>query len=273
MQQTSEDWKDVALTLSTASPLTGSAIPVLNTRYISLGRTRSYKSTFGSSFSSSRPPGTVFPTSGPGFPSSGYDATVGFKSAVASDGFVSNKSASQDLPFYSSGVHPLPSVAMPRRSRRSSSTSSIDGPQQDADQERTRRSRSRNRTVSPHEFVRVPLSGLATSRMVTATEGTISSTFDIEGLSTIPSDDSYHRVSIAVSLLLLCLCAIVRLRRIHCEFYTEPGSDRQFGVGVCPIRDSIRFPAMPSQKHQQLRVTRRFVSGVVIFFRSLTLLP
>jgi len=207
MQQTSEDWKDVSLTLSTASPLTGSAIPVLNTRYISLGRTRGSKSVFSSSFSSSRPSGTAFA-------SSGYGGTIGFKSGGAIDGAV--------LPLIPSecGFPGPPPAVIERRSRRSSSTSSIDGPQQDADGERSHRSRSRSRTISPQV---VQLSGPGTAaRMVTPTEGTISSTFDIEGLSTIPSDDSYHRVSIAsldltASLEWVCVPSMIPSAFLQCQ--------------------------------------------------------
>ncbi len=39
----------------------------------------------------------------------------------------------------------------------------------------------------------------AASRRVSANEGTMNSTFDIAGKSNIPSDDSYHKVSIVVS--------------------------------------------------------------------------
>ena len=44
---------------------------------------------------------------------------------------------------------------------------------------------------------------------VTVSEGAISSTFGIDGLSTIPSDNSSHKVSIAVS------CRVFRVKAIN----------------------------------------------------------
>ena len=123
-QSTGEDWKEVLLTLSTASPLLGTAVPQVQPWRISAVMPR--------------PP------------------VYRFSSALATG---------------AAGALPPPSPApQMRRSRKVSHS---------LDEEVT--------------FDQGP--------SIQVREGAISSTFAIEGLSTIPSDQSSHKVSIAVSAL------------------------------------------------------------------------
>jgi uncharacterized protein (TIGR02231 family) len=137
-QSTGEDWEDVSLTLSTASPLLGSAVPKVQPWRIAVHRPIPIYRTFGAT-----PCGALVP-----------------------------QAAAQAAP-------PSPPILNRRRTHTVSSYS-VD--------------EAIVFNEGPNIHVR---------------EGAISSTFAIEGLSTIPSDNSSHKVSIAVSAVLLSRAIIL----------------------------------------------------------------
>lgn len=173
-QETGEDWEGVSLTLSTASYRPPRAVPS-----ITPWRITAYKPPFVDQFRIHR--------TRRGFSPIGRSRSRSPTRVVARGGF------NELVPIPVSVVDP-PSPERRRHSRSRSRSS------------RYRRSRSRSRSwdsVRHRRRSRSPVARAfdAAQNRVVVREGLISASFDINGLSNVPSDNASHKVSVAVSFL------------------------------------------------------------------------
>ena len=179
-QETGEDWKGIALTLNTASPLVGSEIPKLGPWTI----------------------GTQFPIVPPVTTQAACSAMVPLSRSM---------DYSQDRSL------PVPPIAFEKPSFRS------------------------RRVIAK------------------ANDGAVSSSFEVEGSSNIPSDGSSHKVSIVVSLACRVLFS-VSFSHFCVDFRTIINS----AMGNCSKDITLRFPTVPYQKYQQVFANGRLVHLIFI---------